>query len=63
MEEKSMNVSPITIMQFDKLLEELVNNEGYMAQCGNITIKYEGTVEDTLFGKRQAFTIVRKIEE
>lgn len=63
MKEKSMNVSPITIMQFEQLLEELANNEGYIAQCGNISIKYEGIVEDTLLGKRQAFTIIRKIKE
>lgn len=63
MEEKSMNISPITIMQFSQILEELAKNETYTAQFGNVSIKYEGTVEDTATGKRQVFTIVRKIEE
>ena len=48
-----------TIDSLTKILNHLVENEDYMAQLGDITIKYIGTTEDTVKGKREVFEIER----
>lgn len=53
-------VSPVFILSLEKILNYLIQNESYVAQFGDTQIRYEGMTEDTLFGKRSAFTIIRK---
>lgn len=56
---KQMNILVSFSLDLTKILNHLVENETYMAQLGNITIKYIGTTEDTTRGKRQIFEIER----
>lgn len=56
---KQMNISVAFSLDLTKILNHLVENETYMAQLGNITIKYIGTTEDTTRGKREIFEIER----
>lgn len=58
-----MNISAITVMECQRLLDYLVEKDTYLAQIGDLNIRYEGVIEDTLIGKRQVFHIVRKIKE
>ena len=59
-EEKiAMNITPITIMELEKLLNYLVEKEDYMAQIGKFKFKYMGVTEDTLNGTREMFYIER----
>lgn len=63
MEEKqSMNINSITIMECNKLLNWLTENGEYLAQIGDLTMQYKGTVEDTIKGKRQIFYLERKVK-
>ena len=63
MEEKqSMNINPITILECNKLLNWLTENGEYLAQIGDLTMQYKGTVEDTIKGKRQIFYLERKVK-
>lgn len=64
MEEKlEMRITPLTIMETEKLMDWLVKNAEYMAQIGNLKMQYKGLVEDTINGKRQIFYIERKIND
>ena len=56
---KQMNISVAFNLDLHKILNELVQNERCMAQLENITIKYIGTTEDTVKGKREVFEIER----
>lgn len=56
---KQMNISVAFSLNLTKILNDLVENDTYMAQLGNITIKYIGTAEDTSKGKREVFEIER----
>lgn len=56
---KQMNISVSFSLDLEKILNHLVENDTYMAQLGNITIKYIGTTEDTARGKREVFEIER----
>lgn len=60
---KNMNISPAFVLGLQKILDYLIVNEGYMAQLGAITIRNEGVIEDTLCGKREVFTIIRKVKD
>ena len=63
MEEKqSMNINSITIMECNKLLNWLTENGEYLAQIGDLSMQYKGTVEDTIKGKRQIFYLERKVK-
>lgn len=54
-----MNISVAFNLDLHKILNELVENDTYMAQLGDITIKYIGSKEDTARGKREIFEIER----
>jgi len=56
---KQMNISVALNLDLHKILNELVKNNTYMAQLGDITIKYIGSKEDTARGKREIFEIER----
>ena len=56
---KQMNISVAFSLDLYKILNELVENESYMAHLGDTTIKYIGTKEDTANGKREIFEIER----
>ena len=56
---KQINISVAFSLNLTKILNDLVENDTYMAQLGNITIKYIGTTEDTTKGKREIFEIER----
>lgn len=56
---KQMNISVSFSLDLEKILNHLVENDTYMAQLGDITIKYIGSKEDTARGKREIFEIER----
>lgn len=56
---KTMQISLGFNLDLTKILNHLVENEDYMAQLGNFTIKYIGKSEDTRNGKREVFEIER----
>lgn len=56
---KQMNISVAFSLDLTKILNHLVENETYMAQLGDIIIRYIGTKEDTANGKREIFEIER----
>ena len=56
---KQINISVAFSLGLTKVLNELVENDTYMAQLGDITIKYIGAKEDTTKGKREIFEIER----
>ena len=56
---KQMNISVAFNLDLNKILNELVQNENYMAHLGDITIKYIGAKEDAANGKREIFEIER----
>ena len=58
----SMNITPITVMEVEKLLNWLTEHGEYMAQIGDLKMKYKGIVEDTINGKRQVFYLERKVK-
>lgn len=60
---KYMNISAITAMETQKLLDYLAENGKILAHIGDLRIKYNGIIEDTISGKCQIFFIVRKINE
>lgn len=62
MEKISKNIHPVTTIEINQMLDELVKRNGYQLQMGNITITNQGEVEDTLNGKRQVFQIQRKVK-
>ena len=54
-----MQISLGFSLDLTKILNHLVENDTYMAQLGDITIKYIGKAEDTSKGKREVFEIER----
>ena len=56
---KQMNISVAFSLDLNRILNHLVENDTYMAQLGDITIKYIGKAEDTVKGKREVFEIER----
>ena len=56
---KTMKTSLGFSLDLEKILNQLVENDAYMAQLGNITIRYIGAKEDTTKGKREIFVIER----
>lgn len=64
MEDETINMttSPQLIFGLDKILDLLVENKCYQAQFNRTIIKYDGIVEDTANGKREVFTIIRKVK-
>lgn len=56
---KTMQISLGFSLDLTKILNQLTENETYMAQLGDITIKYIGAKEDTSKGKREVFEIER----
>ena len=61
-EMKYMNTTPQLVWGCEKILDYLVENNGYSAQIGNTTIYYRGIKEDTAKGRKQVFEIERKVE-
>lgn len=61
-ENKSFNTSMSFILDLEKILNYLVENDIYMAQMNKTSITYMGEIEDTLKGKRQVFEIIRKVD-
>ena len=56
---EQMQISPVTIIQLEKILNYLVQNEEYLAKFNNFEIKFQGDYEnnDEIF---EIFTIYRK---
>ena len=61
-EMKYMNTTPQLVFGLEKILDYLVENNGYIAQIGDTTIYYRGIKEDTSKGRIQVFEIERKLE-
>jgi len=60
-EKLEMRITPLTIMEIEKLLDWLSKNGEYLATIDKINFKYKGIAEDTINGKREMFYIERKI--
>ena len=56
---KQMNISVSFSLDLEKILNHLVENDTYMVQLGNFTIRYIGAKEDTARGKSEIFEIER----
>lgn len=59
---EEMNISPVTTVQLERILNYLAKNEEYAAKFNNLEIRYQGYYE----GKEEnieMFTIYRKKEE
>lgn len=61
-EKLEMRITPLTILETKKLMDWLTENGEYLAQIGDLTMQYKGTVEDTIKGKRQVFYLERKVK-
>lgn len=59
---KFMNITPSTVFELNKMLNYIKDNDSYIAQISNISIKYNGIQEDTYNGKREVFIIERDAE-
>ena len=62
-ERLEMRITPLTIMEAEKLMNWLTVNGEYIAQIGNLKMQYKWTIEDTISGKREIFYIERKIKQ
>lgn len=62
-ERLEMRITPLTIMEAEKLMNWLTVNGEYIAQIGNLKMQYKGTIEDTISGKREIFYIERNIKQ
>lgn len=58
-----MRITPLTIMEAEKLMNWLTVSGEYIAQIGNLKMQYKGTIEDTISGKREFFYIERNIKQ
>lgn len=59
---EEMNISPVTKVQLERILNYLAKNEEYAAKFNNLEIRYQGYYE----GKEEnieMFTIYREKEE
>lgn len=59
---EKMRITPITMVQLERILNFLVQNEEYSAKFNNIEIKYQGYYENQN-ESLEMFTIYRKKEE
>ena len=59
---EKMRITPITMVQLERILNFLVQNEEYSAKFNNIEIKYQGYYENQN-ESLEIFTIYRKKEE
>ena len=57
-----MKITPITMVQLERILNYLVQNEEYSAKFNNLEIKYQGYYENQN-ESLEMFTIYRKKEE
>lgn len=56
---EQMQISPVTVIQLEKILNCLVQNEEYSAVFNNLEIKFQGDYEDEN-EMVEMFTICRK---
>ena len=61
-EKKEMIITPVTIIQLERILNYLAKNEKYSAKFNNIEIKYQGYY-DNQNESLEMFTIYRKKEK
>ena len=61
-EKKEMIITPVTIIQLERILNYLVKNKEYSAKFNNLEIKYQGYYENQN-ESLEMFTIYRKKEE
>ena len=59
---EQMRISPITIVQLQRILNYLVKNEDYEAQLGKMQITYQGNYEVENDNK-EVFTLYRDKED
>ena len=59
---EEMIITPVTIIQLERILNYLVQNEEYSAKFNNLEISYQGYYEEKE-GNIEMFTIYRKKEE
>lgn len=62
-ENKYANINAVTVIELNKILNWIKDNNGYIAQLGDIKIRYEGIKEDTINGKRECYYVIRKVKE
>lgn len=58
---EEMIITPVTIIQLERILNYLVQNEEYSAKFNNLEIKYQGDYENQN-ESLEMFTIYRKKE-
>ena len=59
---EEMIITPVTIIQLERILNYLVKNKEYLAKFNNLEIKYQGDYENQN-ESFEMFTIYRKKEE
>ena len=59
---EEMIITPVTIIQLERILNYLVKNKEYSAKFNNLEIKYQGDYENQN-ESLEMFTIYRKMEE
>lgn len=59
---EEMIITPVTIIQLERILNYLVKNKEYSAKFNNLEIKYQGYYENQN-ESLEMFTIYRKKEE
>lgn len=59
---EKMIITPVTIIQLERILNYLVKNKEYSAKFNNLEIKYQGDYENQN-ESFEMFTIYRKKEE
>ena len=59
---EEMIITPVTIIQLERILNYLVQNEEYSAKFNNLEIKYQGYY-DNQNESLEMFTIYRKKEK
>lgn len=59
---EKMRITPITMVQLERILNYLVKNKEYSAKFNNLEIKYQGYYENQN-ESLEMFTIYRKKEE
>lgn len=59
---EEMIITPVTIIQLERILNYLVKNKEYSAKFNNLEIKYQGDYENQN-ESLEMFTIYRKKEE
>ena len=59
---EKMRITPVTMVQLERILNYLVKNKEYSAKFNNLEIKYQGYYENQN-ESLEMFTIYRKKEE